>query len=197
MPDGICNPVRTVLCLDGVLGHAQNVSDGFTKPVARTSYPVALRFRRRRRVAHIQHTPSRFARTSANPVTLRFTKPVAHILHNEPDGICNPVRNILCHGEYADGLHDMPSWMANIPHNKTAPLHKTSGSGFAIPTRSSANPVTLRIIPRRASQMPRRARFAGIPRRASTLRSCLDAYACISGTNNRNRKVERNFASPI
>ena len=43
-PDGLCNPVRNVLCLGGVLGHAQNVSDGVTNPVA-----------------PISHTPARFA----------------------------------------------------------------------------------------------------------------------------------------
>ena len=33
-PDGICNPVRNVLCHIGCSDSAQNVSDGVTNPVA-------------------------------------------------------------------------------------------------------------------------------------------------------------------
>ena len=79
-----------------------------------------------------------------------------------PDGICNPVRNVLCHGEYADGLQDMSGWMANlIPFNKTTPLHKTSGSGLQIPTSSQHKPRP--DTPSRFVIHPRQARHLRLP----------------------------------
>ena len=90
LPDGICYPVRNVLCLGGVVDHLQNVSDGFTKPVAPRQIVRAIAdatFRQDARInIHLSSRDLRALQVRALTEGIPFEMLVASVLHKFVDG---------------------------------------------------------------------------------------------------------------